>query len=297
MPTALVVDDALVSRRLAGELIERQTEFAVSYAGDGKEALALFEAEGPDLVLTDLMMPEMNGLELVAALQASRPSLPVILMTAHGSEELAAEALRAGAASYIPKRHLVRDLVEIIHRVVNAAGATPPPTTKGATIGETSYEFVLDSDPDRISPLIAYLRKEIERTGLCDENDLMQFAVALDEALSNAICHGNLEVDSALREESLESYLNCIEERRSHEPWRLRRTHVLFRLGPAEAVCTIRDEGSGFDRSKVPDPTDPINLERASGRGLLLMQTFTDEIRFNDQGNEVTLVKRASEAG
>jgi anti-sigma regulatory factor (Ser/Thr protein kinase) len=243
------------------------------------------------------MMPGMNGLELVAALQASHPSLPVILMTAHGSEELAADALRAGAASYIPKRHLVRDLVEIIQRVSAASGAVLPPTTKGFAAGETSYELVLDSDPDRISPLIAYLRKEIERTGLCDETELMQFAVALDEALSNAICHGNLEVDSALREESLEAYLKCIHERRTTEPWNLRRTRVRFRLGPAEASCTIRDEGSGFDRSKVPDPTDPSNLERASGRGLLLMQTFSDEVRFNEQGNEVTLVKRASGKG
>ncbi len=54
----------------------------------------------------------------------------------------------------------------------------------------------------------------------------------------------------------------------------------------------IRDEGSGFDRSELPDPTDPENLLKSSGRGVMLMQTFMDEVIFNDRGNEVTLIKR-----
>ena len=52
------------------------------------------------------------------------------------------------------------------------------------------------------------------------------------------------------------------------------------------------DEGQGFDPTKLPDPTDPANLEMASGRGILLMRTFMDEIKYNDKGNIVTLIKR-----
>ena len=294
MPTALVVDDAQVSRVLAGELIEAHSDFTVVYAADGKEACAQVRKDRPDLVLTDMMMPEMDGLQLVSALRESHPYLPVILMTAHGSEELAAAALRAGAASYIPKRHLARDLVAIINRVRYAAGEPPPRPTRATRSTSTEYELTLDSDPERISPVVAYFRKELERTGLCDETGLMQFAVAIDEALNNAICHGNLEVDSALREESMEAYIDRLRDRRASEPWCKRRTHVHLELTSDEAVCTIRDEGTGFDRSEVPDPRDSANLEKASGRGLMLMQTFSDEVRFNERGNEVTLVKRAT---
>ena len=73
---------------------------------------------------------------------------------------------------------------------------------------------------------------------------------------------------------------------------RIRRIHVLVTLSPSEARFVIRDEGPGFDPESVPDPTDPANLERESGRGLLLMRTFMDEVRFNQAGNEVTLIKR-----
>ena len=53
----------------------------------------------------------------------------------------------------------------------------------------------------------------------------------------------------------------------------------------------IRDEGEGFDPATLPDPTDPANLEKASGRGILLMRTFMDEIVYNNQGNSVLLTK------
>jgi len=57
-------------------------------------------------------------------------------------------------------------------------------------------------------------------------------------------------------------------------------------------VITIGDEGPGFDPSKLPDPTDPANLEMASGRGILLMRTFMTDVHYNNNGNVVTLVKR-----
>jgi anti-sigma regulatory factor (Ser/Thr protein kinase) len=61
-----------------------------------------------------------------------------------------------------------------------------------------------------------------------------------------------------------------------------------------QATITIRDEGPGFDPSSLPDPTDPENIGKISGRGLLLIRTFMDDVRFNETGNEITLVKKKS---
>ncbi len=57
-------------------------------------------------------------------------------------------------------------------------------------------------------------------------------------------------------------------------------------------MFVIRDGGPGFDITQVPDPTDPENMLRPSGRGLLLMRAFMDEFHFNNVGNEVTMIKR-----
>ena len=99
-------------------------------------------------------------------------------------------------------------------------------------------------------------------------------------------------LDSALREQSESAYHDLGERRRRQEPYRSRRVHMTARETADEAVYVIRDEGPGFDPSKLPDPLDPANLERASGRGLLLIRTFMTEVRHNDRGNELTLVWR-----
>jgi anti-sigma regulatory factor (Ser/Thr protein kinase) len=116
--------------------------------------------------------------------------------------------------------------------------------------------------------------------------------VALHEALSNAIFHGNLEVSSELREQEEAAYYRLAEQRRQQKPWSDRRVYLSARMSRLEAVFVVRDEGSGFDPSALPNPTDPANLERVSGRGLLLIQTFMDRVEHNETGNQITMSKR-----
>ena len=113
MATVLVVDDSTVERLRAGALLERRG-IQVVQAANGREALEALTQSPPDLVVTDLQMPEMDGLELVERARTTNPALPVVLMTAHGSEEIAVQALRRGASSYVPKRFLARDLADTV---------------------------------------------------------------------------------------------------------------------------------------------------------------------------------------
>src|SRR5688500_1381454 len=124
MPTVLVADDSKVDQRLAASLLER-AGWTVVTAAAGREAFELLSARRPAAGVTDLQMPHMDGLALVEAIRGARPGLPVILMTAFGSEDIAAEALRRGAASYVPKRNLARDLADALRRVLAVAPAAP----------------------------------------------------------------------------------------------------------------------------------------------------------------------------
>src|SRR5688500_5446588 len=105
MATVLVVDDSAVDRRLVAGLL-KQSNLQVEMAETGREALDCLRATPIDLVVTDLQMPELDGLGLVRHVRDHGPHVPVILITAHGSEDLAIEALHAGAASYVPKSEL-----------------------------------------------------------------------------------------------------------------------------------------------------------------------------------------------
>lgn len=93
----LVVDDSAIDRRLASELLEKEGGYQIVLATNGKDALQALKSQPIDLVLTDMQMDEMDGLQLVEAVRADYPLTPVILMTALGSEEIAVQALEKRA--------------------------------------------------------------------------------------------------------------------------------------------------------------------------------------------------------
>lgn len=291
MPTALVVDDSQVDQRLAGGLLTQRADLKVVYATDGVQALAMLNDEPIDLVLTDMQMPQMGGLELVEAIRKDHPRVPVILMTGHGSESIAAEALRRGAAGYVPKRFLSRDLERIVERALTLHGVERHQRLALATLTSSESQFVLGNDPDLVQPLIHYLRQDAARFECCDETAMMRVAVALDEALVNAMEHGNLEADSALRELGGKDYLLLVAARRTEPPYCDRRVYLTSRVTHDSLTYIIRDEGKGFDPASLPDPTDPANLVKSSGRGLLLIRAFMDEVHHNEVGNEITMIK------
>ena len=98
------------------------------------------------------------------------------------------------------------------------------------------------------------------------EHDIFAIKLALEEALVNAIKHGN-QMDSD------------------------KRVHVSYTVTPARFEICITDEGEGFNPDDVPDPTDPDNIERPCGRGLLLMRGFMTEVIYHGKGNSVSMAK------
>jgi DNA-binding NtrC family response regulator len=98
----LIVDDDPASRRLL-EVRLRPLECDVATAGNGEQALMAIRKEVPDLVLLDLQMPKMGGIEVLRALREDKINVPVIVITAHGSIETAVEAIKEGAYDFITK--------------------------------------------------------------------------------------------------------------------------------------------------------------------------------------------------
>jgi serine/threonine-protein kinase RsbW len=109
------------------------------------------------------------------------------------------------------------------------------------------------------------IRDEVERCGF-DADSQFAIKLALEEALINAIKHGN-KMDGS------------------------KRVQVDWRVTPATAEIEIEDEGPGFDRSSVPDPTDEANLEKLTGRGILLIEAYMTRVEYSKGGRRVRLIK------
>jgi CheY-like chemotaxis protein len=292
--TVLVVDDSDFDRHLVGKLLGPMKELNVVFACNGREGLAAIEREVPAVILTDLIMPDMEGLELVRRVRVQYPQISVILMTAFGSEDVAVKTLRAGAANYIPKKHLARDLPTTLQRVLTIAASTRERRRILQSLVRRESAFLLDNDPDLIMALLKLLQEELEGMTLCDPTGHLQIGVALQEAMSNALFHGNLEVSSDLRQEDGREFDLLVAQRRHQEPYRSRRIRVQVQLDRDVARFVIGDDGPGFDTSRFHQPVQPEDITRIGGRGLLLIRTFMDHVSFNAIGNQISMVKYRS---
>ena len=114
----LLVDDSATDRRLIEGLLKKSLHFEVDTAADGLKALESLKAKVPDVVVTDMQMPNMDGMQLVENVRKLYPLVPVVLITAAGSEELASEALKRGAAGYVPKARCGELLNETLDHVL-----------------------------------------------------------------------------------------------------------------------------------------------------------------------------------
>ncbi len=291
----LLVEDSIVQAHRIERLLG-SAGFEVSVALNAESALDCMSAELPDVVLTDLCMPGLDGLGLVEKVCREYPGVPVVLMTAHGNEEIAVEALQKGAASYIPKRSLGSVVVGTLRRLIELARTARSRQRILASLQSTAATFELENDHALIPPLIAYLQECFHMLAFCDATDLIRISSALNEALVNAMDHGNLELSSSLREGIDDNrYYELRSQRRRTPPYCDRKVHVFVDITRERLLCVIRDEGRGFNPRGLPDPRDPTNLKRMSGRGLLLIHTFMDEVYHNDKGNELRMIKYSSD--
>ena len=120
----LVVDDEPQIREVVNRYLEREG-FKVTLAADGQAALAQFKTQGPDLVVLDLMLPKIDGLEVFRRLRAER-TVPIIMLTAKGEETDRIVGLELGADDYIVKPFSPRELVARVKTVLRRVSPTEP---------------------------------------------------------------------------------------------------------------------------------------------------------------------------
>ena len=287
MAKILIVEDSPVDQLLIKRLLVRP-EWVTQIASDGKEAVELIGKVRPDLVITDMQMPIMNGLELVKYVRENDPTLPVVLVTAKGSENTAVEALRNGATSYSPKARLSSDLVATVEHVLDMAQRMQYSHDVEFSPTPKSYAVVLKNDLNLIGPTIENIQANLPSWS---DRDRLQIGMAIDEALVNAMHHGNLEVNSTMREGDETDYYEMIRIRQGKAPWNNRRVRVESEFSDQHICIQVSDEGPGFDPLTIPDPRTPENLHRVSGRGLFLIRNFMDQVAHNSAGNQITMTK------
>jgi DNA-binding NtrC family response regulator len=136
----LCADDEPQIRRLIADVLGSRG-FQVLTAEDGREALSRFEADRPDLVLLDLRMPHVDGLQVLSRIKTQNPALPVVLISGHGDIRTAVDAMRLGAYDFIEKPFLVDHLLATVERAVQRLDSSA--TRAGAPAAERPLTDIL----------------------------------------------------------------------------------------------------------------------------------------------------------
>ena len=190
-------------------------------------------------------------------------------VTTNSDEPVIVKAFKMVAANYLRLPYNRDELREIVEQTLSyKLRYVDDPTLLSHT--HEKIEFELPSDLALMNGVLQYLLERVAKLGLIAPERSNLF-IALDEAFVNAVKHGN-----------------------KNDPTKLVR--VGAELSPKEACFTIEDEGEGFDVQTIPDPCDPANLFKSSGRGVLLIYNIMDEVEYNAQGNRVKMVKRPEPA-
>ena len=229
------------------------------------EALAMDNLESFDLVITDL---DVESTGPVARLNGSGPDcFPVVVPPAGPGEHI--KAFKLYAANFRRDEFDEDELKDLVATVLDYKIRFVDKQDLVAEMHE-NIEFELPSAISLMHIVLEYLMKRVEKLGVVKAEQSNLF-VALDEAFVNAVKHGN-KFDAR------------------------KLVRITAEVSKQEARFTIEDEGEGFDVNNIPDPLDPENLFKTSGRGVLFIYNIMDEVKYNDRGNRSILPTATSPA-
>ena len=277
MKRILVVEDDRTTQHLVASIL-KQGGYAVTTASDGAEALEKLRAEPTDLILTDIWMPAMNGLELLASLRAlpggaAKPR--AIVLTSDATPETLLRALREQAYQFLTKPVQPKELLELVESALAAPAEIPPIE-------------VISAKADWVELLVPCEMSTAER--------LQGFIARLDADLSD-------EVRGAVGQVFREMLLNAIEWGGQLDP--NRKVRIAYLRARRMVLYRIADPGPGFkfedlthaavsyapeDRLQYVDARMEKGL-RPGGFGILMAQAMVDELIYNEVHNEVIFLK------
>ena len=251
--------------RESWELVLADLGHAVTALEGREEALEVLYLDEFDIIVSDLTDADTQqpGLQLLS--EATHRRLMALTNGAAAPDLHIVKAFKLDCACLARAGYESAEMCAILEQVLTHKREEVDDPLALPYLHER-IDFALPSDIKLMHPLLEYLLDRVAQLGVAEADNTHLF-IALDEAFVNAVKHGN-----------------------KFDPTKL--VYISAELCATEARFTIEDQGDGFDVHSIPDPLDPANLFKTSGRGVLLIHNIMDEVQYNERGNRVTLVKR-----
>jgi len=268
--TILVVDDEPEIRRVTGKFLER-SGYRVLSAATGMEGLVLIQDNSVDLVITDIRMPGISGLDLISQIHDLNPRTPVIVITGYGDPSTAVESIDKGAFFFINKPFeisAVLDAVEKCMRLPNMGRGAAP-----AAVNAThAIDFDLPPDMETVQGALRQVAAAVESMDYPIRHQSVIVPFVFDELLATAI--------GGMRE--------------SDPDGRVKANAV---IDAEEIRLSVRSAPGVYDPTRVSRPVDELDLSSPEEMALMVTRHHCDRLVFSDDGGEaVALIRKRSRA-
>ncbi len=283
----LIVDDDLIILKLISDHFKLQmSQHEIFTATNGQEAFALIKEHQPELVLTDINMPVMNGLELIKNIRIFYPETIVVVLSAVFEPQIIFDALKNGARDYVLKPDF-KSFFRIVDKAIRYIKSNIYIKDAVSNMSER-LEFEISNDVRLIGGVVRKISGSLKERGL--NYFITDVTTALDEALVNALFYGNL----GFTREEIDNYSTTdlrlvVAERLRDDKYKNRKIKVLAEITPKFLRFKITDEGDGYKWQPLTDKENLYSMAEESGHGLLMINLYMSNVEFNEKGNEITM--------
>ncbi|MBN1799166.1 MAG: response regulator [Spirochaetales bacterium] len=285
----LIVDDELSIRELLSELMHKHNHQVIA-AENGMEAVKLYQLTHPDIVITDIKMPKLDGISLLKQLKSIDNNVLIILISSFGNEEILLEALRAGAVNFIRKPFKIEEITDTVENILAHKAQIESGSLPFHSVIDEKKEYVIVTEKAHLGYLINQITVNFKN--IFSDEEIINLRLGIEEMIANAIEHGNLAIGFSKKSEALKkgNFGSLLEQKLKNSENSQKQIFISSHLTKKSFSITIRDQGSGFDWKNLPS-LSAQSLHHYNGRGIILTKIFFDRVIYNDAGNQVTLKK------
>ncbi len=259
----LIIDDDESILRLLSKFLKSEGHRVVTEI-NGSDAIEIFKKESFDLVITDMYMPDLDGLDIIMNLKDINQNTPIIVLTAAGSISNVVQSLKLGAFNYMIKPVNINEVRDIIQKAFLAGAVSRQQKNFYTFLQSAVSVFKIKSAVEHLEEISYYLNNMLIFYGFSSN---WQIQLALTEAFTNAVCHGNGS--------SPDKFVIC---------------EIIFTK--EDVKITIEDEGEGFQVPDLKNYKLNDDIYAGSGRGIFLINSYMDHIEFNEKGNKIIMSKK-----
>ncbi len=286
----LVIENHEPSREHLQVLLTKEG-YDVAVASNGKEGLEAHNKHKPDLIISDIRMPYIDGLSVLRQLRKEASDVFFVIITAHGNEKSAAQAIKHGVHDYLIKPFENKELLRVVSKCANVLQSRHFAKASG---GNDIFKFIrtqFSTDYNYIPKIVGRLVSQISVN--IDSDKKSKIEMGLHELITNSIEHGNLEITSLEKTEAYKSFAfeKLCKQRMKNKKLADRKVTVDYHQKKDVLIWKITDEGNGFNWEEILDPTDESHLLEPTGRGIFFTKYYFDYIRYIGKGNIVKVKK------